>query len=198
METTLEQQEQTIDSINSPPSHGVSSGLQIPTKNPSKPNSKQPLTKKKKTRLYRVFYPKITAFQSMILLSCGAPLTPAGGSCCSLLKSLISRFLAGVDIPPLPFPSPPQRSDIFFNLLPQGGNETDHREKGGEREREKEASRQEPKLERRIRIPLLNGHLASGTKKAPKIMQWLIEIYCYWIVDSHYSMCIVSSELFIR
>lgn len=43
-------------------------------------------------------YPKITAFQSMILLSCGAPLMPAGGSCCNLLKSLINLFLAGVDI----------------------------------------------------------------------------------------------------
>ena len=43
-------------------------------------------------------YPKITAFQSMMLLSWGAPLIPAGGSCCSLLKSLISLFLAGVDI----------------------------------------------------------------------------------------------------
>lgn len=43
-------------------------------------------------------YPKITAFQSIILLSWGAPLMPAGGSCCNLLKSLISLFLAGVDI----------------------------------------------------------------------------------------------------
>jgi hypothetical protein len=34
----------------------------------------------------------------MILLSWGAPLMPAGGSCCNLLKSLISLFLAGVDI----------------------------------------------------------------------------------------------------
>ena len=34
----------------------------------------------------------------MILLSWGAPLIPAGGSCCNLLKSLINRFLAGVDI----------------------------------------------------------------------------------------------------
>ena len=40
----------------------------------------------------------MTAFQSMMLLSCGAPLIPAGGSCCSRLKSRISRFLAGVDI----------------------------------------------------------------------------------------------------
>ncbi|BAT00211.1 Os07g0166850 [Oryza sativa Japonica Group] len=44
-------------------------------------------------------HPKMTAFQSMMLLSCGAPLIPAGGSCCSRLKSRISRFLAGVDIP---------------------------------------------------------------------------------------------------
>lgn len=43
-------------------------------------------------------HPNMTAFQSMILLSCGAPLIPAGGSCCNLLKSLISLFLAGVDI----------------------------------------------------------------------------------------------------
>ena len=34
----------------------------------------------------------------MMLLSWGAPLMPAGGSCCSLLKSLINLFLAGVDI----------------------------------------------------------------------------------------------------
>ena len=40
----------------------------------------------------------MTAFQSMMLLSCGAPLMPAGGSCCSRLKSRIRRFLAGVDI----------------------------------------------------------------------------------------------------
>lgn len=43
-------------------------------------------------------YPNITAFQSIMLLSCGAPLTPAGGSCCNLLKSLMSLFRAGVDI----------------------------------------------------------------------------------------------------
>ena len=43
-------------------------------------------------------YPNMTAFQSMMLLSCGAPLMPAGGSCCSRLKSRIRRFLAGVDI----------------------------------------------------------------------------------------------------
>lgn len=34
----------------------------------------------------------------MMLLSWGAPLIPAGGSCCRRLKSLISLFLAGVDI----------------------------------------------------------------------------------------------------
>ena len=34
----------------------------------------------------------------MMLLSWGAPLMPAGGSCCSLLKSRINLFLAGVDI----------------------------------------------------------------------------------------------------
>lgn len=43
-------------------------------------------------------YPNITAFQSIILLSKGAPLMPAGGSSCNLLKSLINLFLAGVDI----------------------------------------------------------------------------------------------------
>ncbi|CAA7409964.1 unnamed protein product [Spirodela intermedia] len=43
-------------------------------------------------------YPNITAFQSKMLLSWGAPLIPAGGSCCNRLKSLISLFLAGVDI----------------------------------------------------------------------------------------------------
>lgn len=45
-----------------------------------------------------IYYPNITAFHSIILLSWGAPLMPAGGSCCNLLKSLISLFLAGVDI----------------------------------------------------------------------------------------------------
>lgn len=33
-----------------------------------------------------------------MLLSYGAPLIPAGGSCCNRLKSLINRFLDGVDI----------------------------------------------------------------------------------------------------
>ena len=57
--------------------------------------------------------PKMTAFHNMMLLSLGAPDTPsdndqryfintfilpAGGSCCNLLKSLISLRLAGVDI----------------------------------------------------------------------------------------------------
>ena len=62
--------------------------------------------------------PKMTAFHSIMLLSLGAPDTPcntnkgvashwnlkytnclpAGGSCCNLLKSLISLRLAGVDI----------------------------------------------------------------------------------------------------
>jgi hypothetical protein len=40
----------------------------------------------------------MTAFQSMMLLSVGAPLTPTGGSSCSLLKSRMRRRLAGVDI----------------------------------------------------------------------------------------------------
>lgn len=43
-------------------------------------------------------YPKITAFHFIILLSIGAPLTPWGGSVWSLLKSLIKRLLAGVDM----------------------------------------------------------------------------------------------------
>jgi len=42
--------------------------------------------------------PKITAFHIIILLSVGAPETPVGGSSWSLLKSLINRRLAGVDI----------------------------------------------------------------------------------------------------
>lgn len=42
--------------------------------------------------------PKMTAFHTMMLFSDGAPLTPAGGSSCSLLKSLMRRRLAGVDI----------------------------------------------------------------------------------------------------
>uniref|UniRef100_A0A6B0U3R7 Putative secreted protein n=1 Tax=Ixodes ricinus TaxID=34613 RepID=A0A6B0U3R7_IXORI len=40
----------------------------------------------------------MTAFQIMMLLSVGAPLTPAGGSSCNLLKSRMSLRLAGVDI----------------------------------------------------------------------------------------------------
>lgn len=65
-------------------------------------------------------YPNITAFQSIILLSWGAPLIPAGGSCCRRLKSRISLFLDGVDmiseLPPLQSPnqstnrSPPRYS----------------------------------------------------------------------------------------
>lgn len=51
-----------------------------------------------KTLKHTFTYPNITAFQSIILLSYGAPLIPAGGSCCNLLKSLINLFLAGVDI----------------------------------------------------------------------------------------------------
>lgn len=47
---------------------------------------------------YKIIYPKITAFQSIILLSVGAPLTPTGGSSWSRLKSRIRRRLAGVDI----------------------------------------------------------------------------------------------------
>lgn len=42
--------------------------------------------------------PKITAFQIMMLLSVGAPETPVGGSSWSLLKSLMRRLRAGVDI----------------------------------------------------------------------------------------------------
>ena len=42
--------------------------------------------------------PKITAFHKSILLSVGAPETPAGGSSWSLLKSLINRLLADVDM----------------------------------------------------------------------------------------------------
>eukprot|EP00958_Prasinococcus_capsulatus_P019960 scaffold2539_cov388-Prasinococcus_capsulatus_cf.AAC.15 len=54
------------DNLNVPPSHGVSSG------------------------------PNMTALQTIMLLSCGAPFIPEGGSDCSRLKSLIRRFLAGV------------------------------------------------------------------------------------------------------
>ena len=42
--------------------------------------------------------PKMTAFHNMMLFSPGAPETPAGGSSWSLLKSLISRLLAAVDM----------------------------------------------------------------------------------------------------
>jgi len=47
-------------------------------------------------------YPNMTAFHNIMLLSCGAPLMPAGGSCINRLKSLINLFLAGVDIPGCP------------------------------------------------------------------------------------------------
>lgn len=43
----------------------------------------------------RTFY---LTCQANILLSIGAPVTPDGGSFCSLLKSRIKRRLAGVDI----------------------------------------------------------------------------------------------------
>lgn len=43
-------------------------------------------------------YPKITAFHLSKLFSNGAPLTPCGGSDCSLLKSRKSLRLAGVDM----------------------------------------------------------------------------------------------------
>ena len=33
---------------------------------------------------YLLTHPNITAFHSMMLFSVGAPLTPAGGSCCNL------------------------------------------------------------------------------------------------------------------
>ncbi len=42
--------------------------------------------------------PNITAFQTMMLFSPGAPLTPSGGSSWSRLKSRISRRRAAVDI----------------------------------------------------------------------------------------------------
>lgn len=39
-------------------------------------------------RLVGDAYPKMTAFQTMMLFSDGAPLTPAGGSSCSLKNKL--------------------------------------------------------------------------------------------------------------
>jgi len=42
--------------------------------------------------------PKMIAFQTMILLSVGAPETPDGGSSCNLLKSRIKRRRDGVDM----------------------------------------------------------------------------------------------------
>jgi len=51
--------------------------------------------------LHRHTYPKITAFHSIILLSVGAPLTPAGGSSCSLNigKYVITLFNAHYFVP---------------------------------------------------------------------------------------------------
>ena len=97
-----------INQMGSPPSHGVSSGLQdkhqehaqlaqTPTKRRAASLDPKPVNRKSQKKR-RLVYPNMTAFQSMMLLSCGAPLMPAGGSCCSRLKSRISRFLAGVDI----------------------------------------------------------------------------------------------------
>ena len=76
------------------------------TKNPElklskqvdKQNGKAKNQSKKERKRERKKYPKMTAFHSMMLLSWGAPLMPAGGSCWSLLKSLINLFLAGVDM----------------------------------------------------------------------------------------------------
>lgn len=86
-----------------PPSHAVSSGLQRQWRNSFTQShvlkhikDKQKLQKHE--TLIEICYPKITAFQCMILLSCGDPLIPTGGSFCSLLKSHISLFLAGVAI----------------------------------------------------------------------------------------------------
>lgn len=101
---------QDMQNYTLPPSHGVSSGLQvnqkrtwiktISTKHLNQINKMViSLWKKNASLLNPCFaYPNITAFQSIILLSWGAPLIPAGGSCCNLLKSLINLFLAGVDI----------------------------------------------------------------------------------------------------
>lgn len=47
-------------------------------------------------------YPKMTACQSMMLLSIGAPETPEGGSFCNLRKSRINLLLAAVDIAAFP------------------------------------------------------------------------------------------------
>lgn len=95
-----------------PPSHGVSSGLQfradmkrqtaysghILTRKEQEWQSWISKCKQLNQRTPIGKYPKMTAFHSIMLLSWGAPLMPAGGSCCSLLKSLINLFLAGVDI----------------------------------------------------------------------------------------------------
>ena len=66
-----------------------------------------------------------------MLLSYGAPLIPAGGSCCNLLKSLISLFLAGVDIllslylSPLSRkpPIPDGKKKAFFSRISNGVRE---------------------------------------------------------------------------
>lgn len=54
--------------------------------------------------VFHASYPNITACQIMTLLSRGDPCTPEGGSCWSLLKSLINRFLAAVDMIPQVLP----------------------------------------------------------------------------------------------
>lgn len=55
-------------SLNTPPSHTVPSG------------------------------PNMMAFHCMMFSACGDAFTPSGGSCCSRLKSLMSRLRAAVDM----------------------------------------------------------------------------------------------------
>lgn len=92
----------TSVSLNVPSSNGVSWGLRRENEN----NVKNRIRISTNYAIYiyviewerYIIYPKITAFQSIILLSVGAPLTPTGGSSWSRLKSRIRRRLAGVDI----------------------------------------------------------------------------------------------------
>ena len=52
-----------------------------------------------------------------MLLSCGEPMMPCGGSFCSLRKSRINRFRDGVDIPRYLQSTSPTGKERVYNLL---------------------------------------------------------------------------------
>lgn len=46
----------------------------------------------------KLTYPKMTAFHTMILFSDGAPLTPAGGSSCSLRDTVKAQWYHNIQL----------------------------------------------------------------------------------------------------